>query len=88
MSRSILTLVGSSRIKKNYCRIEIARTWLPVKLWSNFGDLGEQCFSVVILEDDGDQHDLELGDSGRQDESLVIAVDHDHGPNASGRESP
>ena len=37
---------------------------------------------------DGDDDDLDRGDIGRQDQSVVIAVDHDDGAKQTGGDAP
>lgn len=39
-------------------------------------------------EADGDEDGLDLGDTGREDQTLVVTVDHDHDTDDTGRETP
>ena len=40
-----------------------------------------ELFCVVFLGNNGNDDELCLGDEGRQDESLIVGVDHNHGTN-------
>jgi len=55
---------------------------------AKLGHLVQDGGCVVILIGNRDEDDLGLSHSGGDDETLVVTVDHDHGPDGSGGETP
>ena len=51
------------------------------QLSSDLMSLGGESRGIVLLLSDRDDDKLSLGDFRRQDQSLVIRVDHNHGAN-------
>lgn len=68
--------------------VNLGSDTLLLKIVSQFLALVVQCIVIIILVVDGNDYNLILCNLGRQNQSLVVSVHHDHGTDTSCGESP